>query len=72
MFAVREEKAIKLVCTRSDDLDNESAGDLLRAAAEALGGRGGGSATVAQGGAPDHPCEIVDDVLERVLLYGRG
>lgn len=66
LFAVREDTGIKLVCTRSDDLQDESAADILRAAAEALGGRGGGSPTVAQGGAPDQTCERVMAAIAKV------
>jgi alanyl-tRNA synthetase len=67
LFAGRDEKGMRLICTRSDDLDSPSAGELLQAAAEELGGRGGGSPTVAQGGAPETACAEIMAVFERVL-----
>ena len=68
LFATRDEKGLRLVCACSDDLEGRAhAGELLRTAAQALGGRGGGSASVAQGGAPDQPCERVFEVFDQIL-----
>jgi alanyl-tRNA synthetase len=59
LFAVTEEKGLRFVCARSDDLTGIDAADLLRAAAAELGGRGGGSPTMAQGGAQNATPEAV-------------
>jgi alanyl-tRNA synthetase len=67
LFAAKDAKGIRLVCARSDDMNFISAGIILRSAAEALGGRGGGSATIAQGGAPVLPCAEVTAVLKKVI-----
>ncbi len=51
LLAVSEDKGIRLVCNRSDDLPDLDASAILRRAAETLGGRGGGTVRQAQGGA---------------------
>lgn len=58
---------VRLLCARSDDLPQVDASTCLRAAAAQLGGRGGGTATVAQGGAPFTPATTVLHVLHTVL-----
>jgi len=45
-------KGVRLVCKRSEDAAAVDAAAVLRAAVERLGGRGGGTAAQAQGGAP--------------------
>jgi alanyl-tRNA synthetase len=67
LLAAGDGQSLRLSCARSDDLGSRHAGDLLRAAAEVLGGRGGGTASVAQGGAPAQPCDRVLEVFRQVL-----
>ena len=67
LFSAKDQKGIRLVCARSDDLSDPSAGELLSTAAQALGGRGGGTPTVAQGGAPEASCSKVMKVFEQLL-----
>jgi len=59
LIAATEEKGLRLVCARSDDLAGVDASAILRQAAEALGGRGGGSPEMAQGGAKPQAHEVV-------------
>lgn len=59
LLAVAEAQGVRLVCARSDDLPTVDAAALLRALTVRLGGRGGGSPTLAQGGAPLQPVEAV-------------
>jgi hypothetical protein len=49
-----------------------NAGDVLRRAAEQLGGRGGGTAAQAQGGAPLAPGEVVVEAMELALTRPDG
>lgn len=67
LLAATEGDALRLVCARSDDLPDVNASTLLRAAAETLGGRGGGAPTLAQGGAPARPHAEIMQVLETTL-----
>lgn len=67
LLAVTEDKGVRLVCARSDDLSQFDAGALLREAAGALGGRGGGSPVMAQGGAEAHPHETIVAVLRATI-----
>ncbi len=59
LLAVVEAQGVRLVCARSDDLPHVDAAALLRALTDRLGGRGGGSSTLAQGGVPLQPVETV-------------
>jgi alanyl-tRNA synthetase len=59
LLAVTEEKGVRLVCARSDDLPDVDARALLDAVASPLEGRGGGSPSLAQGGAPHHDPDVV-------------
>lgn len=68
LLAVTEDKGVRLVCARSDDLPQFNAGMLLREATSALGGRGGGSPVMAQGGAQDHPHETIIAALESAII----
>ncbi|MBU0511887.1 MAG: alanyl-tRNA editing protein [Chloroflexi bacterium] len=70
LLAVSEEKGVRIVCARSDDLVDLDAAAILRAAMEPLGGRGGGSATMAQGGAGWHSHEAILETLSKA--EGRG
>ncbi|HOT92472.1 MAG TPA: DHHA1 domain-containing protein [Anaerolineae bacterium] len=65
LLAVTEEKDVRLVVARSDDLPQYNAGAMLREVAGALGGRGGGSPALAQGGAALHPHETIMAVLQQ-------
>lgn len=67
MLAVSEDDSLRLVCARSDDLAGLDAAAILQSAADTLGGRGGGSPTMAQGGAPLHPHEAVLAALEEAV-----
>ena len=66
LFAVTEEKGVRLVCARSDDLPSLNACHILNAALEKLGGRGGGSEFLAQGGSQTYPHEEILKVLNEV------
>jgi len=59
LLAASEKDGVRLVCARSDDLSQFNAGDILHEVAQALGGRGGGSSSIAQGGAPLHSQEVI-------------
>jgi len=67
LLAVTEPNGVRIVCARSDDLNEINANTLLREALGALGGRGGGPPTMAQGGAPVHPPDAVLAALEQAL-----
>jgi alanyl-tRNA synthetase len=67
LLAVTEENGTCLVCARSDDLSHINAGTILREVATALGGRGGGSPAIAQGGARDHPHETIIAALQSAI-----
>jgi alanyl-tRNA synthetase len=68
LFAVSEIKGTRLVCQRSDDLTQLDAAAILGAAAKSLGGRGGGTATQAQGGAPAHPHQAILEALTKAAV----
>ena len=67
LLAVTTEKGVRLVCARSDDLDEVDAVAILRDALEALGGRGGGAPAMAQGGAPVSPAAAILMALHQAL-----
>jgi alanyl-tRNA synthetase len=67
LVAGTDARGLRLVCTRSDDLPDLDAGALLRQAVERLGGRGGGTAAQAQGGAPRAPVEVVVEAMEQAV-----
>ena len=62
-LAVSEAKGTRLVCQRSDDLPEVDAVSILRRAADALGGRGGGRPDLAQGGAGAQSPETIRQAL---------
>jgi alanyl-tRNA synthetase len=72
LVAGTDAKGLRIVCKRSDDLPDVNAGDVLRRAAEELGGRGGGTAAQAQGGAPLAPGEVVVEAMELALSLRGG
>ncbi len=65
LFAVTEAGAGRLLVARSDDLGKFHAGAILRSALDELGGRGGGSATLAQGGTSSHSPDTLRAALQR-------
>ena len=67
LLAVSEDDGVRLVCARSDDLPHIDARTILRNVAQALGGRGGGSPSIAQGGTPAHPHEFIVETLKRTI-----
>lgn len=69
LLAVTEGEAVRLVCARSEDRPDIDASALLRQAAAALGGRGGGSPSLAQGGAPGNAPEAILDALKDALHW---
>lgn len=66
LLAVTEAEGVRLVCARSDDLPEVDAAALLRALVALLGGRGGGSPALAQGGVPLQPADSVLAALRQV------
>ena len=67
LLAVSEDDGVRLVCARSDDLPHIDARAILHNVMQALGGRGGGSPSIAQGGAPSHPHEFIAETLRRAV-----
>ena len=67
ILAVTEGKGVRLVCRRSDDLVDVDAARILRRAAERLGGRGGGTAAQAEGGAPARSPETITEALREAI-----
>ncbi len=63
LLAVSDVKGVRLVCARGADLPDLSAAAILQHAAGALGGRGGGTADQAQGGAPSRARDVILDAL---------
>ena len=63
LFAVTEEKGVRLVCARSDDLPALNARHILDKVLDKLGGRGGGSPFMAQGGAQVCAHEEILEIL---------
>ncbi len=68
LLAVSESKGTRLVCSRSNDLPDLDASAILRRAAETLGGRGGGTAQQAQGGAEAQPRQTILQALQGAAL----
>ncbi len=66
-LAATEARGLRLVCARSDDLPDIHAGKLLRTLVQSLGGRGGGSPALAQGGAPPTSAETVLRAMEEAV-----
>lgn len=66
LLATGGDGGLRLVCARSDDVDANAA-EILRAAAEPLGTRGGGSPSMAQGGGPPVDADRVLPALRSAL-----
>lgn len=71
LLAASEDDGVRLVCARSDDLPQIDAGAILREVTQALGGRGGGSPSIAQGGAPGHPADVILTTIQESLNHQR-
>ncbi len=71
LLAVSETDGVRLVCARSDDLPHVDAGAMLREVTQALGGRGGGSPSIAQGGAPVHTADVIMTIIRGSLDHQR-
>jgi alanyl-tRNA synthetase len=70
LLAATEGENIRLLCTRSSELHEPNADQILKEAAFLLGGRGGGSPVMAHGGAPISSHQTVIEVLQKaILLY---
>lgn len=71
LLAASTPKGVHLVCARSEDLAEVDARAVLREALELLGGRGGGSPTLAQGGAPSRsPADVRRAIVEALRRGG--
>ncbi len=68
LLATTETKGCRYLCARSDDLPLDAAA-LLREATAPLGGRGGGSREMAQGGGPARPPEQIEEVFEKTIRH---
>ncbi len=69
LLAVAELGGARLVCARSDELTQFNAAAVLQQALDLLHGRGGGSPTMAQGGAPAHAPEELRQVVRITLSH---
>lgn len=67
LLASTDDGKVRLLCTRSDDLSNFHANELLKETTQILGGRGGGSSEMAQGGAPATDHEKILKTLRKVI-----
>ncbi len=66
LLAVGEDKGVRLIIARSEDLPQYDAAALLRQVTGVLGGRGGGSPALAQGGTELQPHEVILEALRQV------
>ncbi len=67
LLAATSNGQTRLVCTRSPNLTEIHAGTILQRAIQALGGRGGGSPEMAQGGAPAAQSKAIYAALKNAL-----
>lgn len=67
LLAVSDAGGVRVVCHRSDDLPEVSAAEVLRKALAELGGRGGGTAKHAQGGAAPHSSDHILQALRSAV-----
>ena len=67
LMAAIQDNNIRLLCTRSHDLNEPNADYALKLAAQKLGGKGGGSSDMANGGAPISDHKTVIDVLQQTI-----
>ncbi len=66
-LATTEGENVRLICARGEDIPQLDAGACVRAATAALGGRGGGTPAMAQGGAPRSDPETILAALNKAL-----
>ncbi len=67
LLATTGEEGVRIICACSTDLAVLNASEILRAALKPLGGRGGGTPELAQGGASEHTPETVSDALQEAV-----
>jgi len=67
LAATENKGTIRLVCARSKDLPAIDASAILRKVTGPLGGKGGGSPAMAQGGSPSASPEVIHAALEKAL-----
>jgi alanyl-tRNA synthetase len=67
LLATTEGEYIRLICSKSSDLSEYNSNLILTQALDILGGRGGGSPELAQGGAPLTDHQTVLNALEKTM-----
>jgi len=67
LLASTHEGSVHLICSRSEDLVEVDAGNILKKAANLLDGNGCGSSEMAQGGAPLHDPGIILEHLKEAI-----
>lgn len=67
LLAVTESKRVRILCFRSEDLLDHDATKILQVVLDQLGGRGGGTPVVAQGGAPTQDADLVLNAMQRAI-----
>ena len=67
LLSVMGESKVRILSTRSDDLEEIDSSCVLREVLNLLGGRGGGSPEFAQGGVPVHEAQIILKTFKTVL-----
>jgi len=68
LLAATVGKNIRLICTRSDDLTEIDCSTILKNVTESLGGRGGGSPSMAQGGASTTDHKLIMSAINDAIL----
>jgi alanyl-tRNA synthetase len=68
LLAIREENNIRLVCSRSVDMEEINAGKVMQTAVNLLNGKGGGTPEMAHGGAPITDPQTVIEVLSQSIV----
>jgi alanyl-tRNA synthetase len=72
LLAAGDAKGVRVVCARSADLSDVNAAEILKHALDALGGRGGGTAEHARGGAPVASRDVVVEALRQAVGGRKG
>ncbi len=67
LLSVLENTKVRILSTRSADLEDIDSSSMLREVLYLLGGRGGGSPEFAQGGVPVYEAQIISETLKTVL-----
>jgi alanyl-tRNA synthetase len=68
LLAIREAQNIRLVCSRSTDMEGVDAGKMIQTAVNLLNGKGGGTSEMAHGGAPITDPQTVIEVLSQSIV----